>query len=111
MTMRIPKLSLVVLVGPSGSGKSTFARTHFKPTEVVSSDACRAMLTDDENCLTVNAEAFALVHHIAGRPGGPRPVSARFAARRAEQGGLWPKSTDCRDQARAAPVATSPPAT
>ena len=67
MTIRIPKLSLVVLVGPSGSGKSTFARTHFKPTEVVSSDACRAMLTDDETCLTVNAEAFALVHHIAGQ--------------------------------------------
>jgi protein phosphatase len=67
MTISIPKLSLVVLVGPSGSGKSTFARTHFRPTEVVSSDACRAMLTDDENCLTVNAEAFALVHHIAGQ--------------------------------------------
>jgi energy-coupling factor transporter ATP-binding protein EcfA2 len=67
MTISIPKLSLVVLVGPSGSGKSTFARTHFKPTEVVSSDACRAMLIDDENCLTVNAEAFALVHHIAGQ--------------------------------------------
>lgn len=67
MKITIPKLSLVVLVGPSGSGKSTFARKHFRLTEVVSSDGCRAMLTDDENCLTVNAEAFALVHHIAGQ--------------------------------------------
>ena len=36
-----PNLSLVVLIGPSGSGKSTFAREHFLPTEVLSSDDCR----------------------------------------------------------------------
>jgi len=40
-TLAIPQLSLVTLIGPSGSGKSTFARTHFLPTEVISSDACR----------------------------------------------------------------------
>jgi len=45
----IPELSLVVLVGSSGSGKSTFARTHFLPTEVVSSDFCRGLVSDDEN--------------------------------------------------------------
>lgn len=67
MTIRIPKLSLVVLVGPSGSGKSTFARKHFLPTEVVSSDACRAMLSDDENDQAVTPEAFALLHHIAAQ--------------------------------------------
>ncbi len=67
MTIRIPKLSLVVLVGPSGAGKSTFARQHFLPTEVVSSDGCRAMLSDDENNLAVTPEAFALVHHIAAQ--------------------------------------------
>ena len=38
MEITIPKLSLVVLIGPSGSGKSTFARKHFLPTEVLSSD-------------------------------------------------------------------------
>jgi hypothetical protein len=44
-----PKLSIVVLIGPSGSGKSTFARKHFLPTEVISSDACRALISHDEN--------------------------------------------------------------
>jgi len=43
MPLSLPKLSLVVLVGPSGSGKSTFARKHFLVTEILSSDACRAI--------------------------------------------------------------------
>ena len=47
--LTIPELSLVVLVGPSGCGKSTFARKHFKPTEVISSDFCRGLVSDDEN--------------------------------------------------------------
>jgi ABC-type nitrate/sulfonate/bicarbonate transport system ATPase subunit len=33
--MKIPKLSLVVLIGPSGSGKSTFAKRHFLATEIL----------------------------------------------------------------------------
>lgn len=49
MTIRIPELSLVVLIGPSGCGKSTFVRKHFKPTEVISSDYCRGLVSDDEN--------------------------------------------------------------
>ncbi len=61
----IPDGSLVVLVGPSGAGKSTFARRHFRPTEVLSSDAFRAMLTDDEGDQTVSRQAFALLHHVA----------------------------------------------
>lgn len=65
MEMQIPKLSLVVLVGPSGSGKSTFARKHFVPTEVLSSDVCRGMVCDDENDQTVTNEAFELLHFIA----------------------------------------------
>ncbi len=49
----------------SGSGKSTFARSHFAPTEIVSSDACRALVSDDENDQRATSGAFALVHAIA----------------------------------------------
>jgi ABC-type dipeptide/oligopeptide/nickel transport system ATPase component len=45
----VPAMGLVVLVGVSGSGKSTFAARHFKPTEVISSDYCRGLVSDDEN--------------------------------------------------------------
>jgi len=62
----VPRLSLVVLVGASGSGKSTFARTHFGRYEVVSSDACRGMVSDDENDQSATPAAFALLHHIVG---------------------------------------------
>ncbi len=65
MQIKIPNLSLVVLIGPSGSGKTTFARRHFLPTEVLSSDACRAMVSDNENDQTVTAHAFQVLHHIA----------------------------------------------
>ena len=65
-TLTIPELSLVVLIGVTGSGKSTFARTHFKPTQIISSDACRGVVSDDENDQSATADAFALVHHVAG---------------------------------------------
>jgi protein phosphatase len=61
----IPELSLVLLIGPSGSGKSTFARTHFKATEVLSSDFCRGLVADNENDQTVTGEAFEILHFIA----------------------------------------------
>ena len=65
MTISVPNLSLVVLVGPSGSGKSTFARRHFKPTEVLSSDACRGMVGDDETDQAVTPQAFEVLHFLA----------------------------------------------
>ena len=65
MTISIPNLSFVILIGPSGSGKSTFARKHFLPTEILSSDACRGMVSDNENDQTVTNEAFELLHFIA----------------------------------------------
>src|ERR1700686_3951212 len=67
MKISIPKLSLVVLIGPSGSGKSTFARKHFLPTEILSSDACRALVSDHENDQTVTKDAFAVLHFIAAK--------------------------------------------
>lgn len=63
----IPELSLVVLVGISGSGKSTFARQHFAATEVLSSDICRALVSDDENDQDATKDAFDVLHYIAGK--------------------------------------------
>ncbi|WP_299624611.1 polynucleotide kinase-phosphatase [Pelagibius sp.] len=64
-TIALPEFCLVVLIGPSGAGKSTFARKHFLPTEVISSDACRGMVADDENDQSATGPAFDLVHFIA----------------------------------------------
>ncbi|MDN3241776.1 polynucleotide kinase-phosphatase [Glycomyces tritici] len=65
-TISVPELSLVILIGVSGSGKSTFAARHFKPTQVISSDYCRGLVSDDESDQTATTEAFDLLHHIAG---------------------------------------------
>ncbi|MEN1704628.1 MAG: polynucleotide kinase-phosphatase [Planctomycetota bacterium] len=67
MNIELPELSLVVLVGPSGSGKSSFARKHFKPTEVLSSDYCRGLVSDDENNQAATEDAFDVLHYIAGK--------------------------------------------
>ena len=62
--IHIPELSLVVLVGTSGSGKSTFAKKHFLGTEVISSDYCRGLVSDNENSLEATSDAFDLVHYM-----------------------------------------------
>jgi len=67
MEVKIPELALVVLVGPSGSGKSTLARTLFKPTEVISSDFCRGLVSDDENNQAATNDAFEVLHFIAAK--------------------------------------------
>ncbi|GAB2856189.1 polynucleotide kinase-phosphatase [Nocardioides pacificus] len=63
----IPELSLVLLVGVSGSGKSTFAAQHFGPFEVLSSDYCRGLVSDDENDQAATKDAFEVLHYIAGK--------------------------------------------
>jgi protein phosphatase len=60
----LPADAVVVLVGISGSGKSTFAKAHFAPTEILSSDAFRAIVTDDESDQSVTEAAFALLHAV-----------------------------------------------
>ena len=67
MELTIPELSLVLLVGITGSGKSTFARAHFKPTEVISSDFCRGLVADDENDQSATPAAFDLLKYIVGK--------------------------------------------
>jgi len=63
--VNLPDFCLVVLIGASGSGKSTFARKHFLPTEIVSSDTCRGIVADDENDQSATGAAFNLVKYIA----------------------------------------------
>ncbi|MFI0711566.1 polynucleotide kinase-phosphatase [Streptomyces inhibens] len=65
--LAVPDLSLVVLIGATGSGKSTFAARHFKPTEVISSDFCRGLVSDDENDQSASGDAFEVLHFIAGK--------------------------------------------
>ncbi|WP_033438642.1 polynucleotide kinase-phosphatase [Saccharothrix sp. NRRL B-16314] len=67
MELKIPDLCLVVLVGASGSGKSTFARKHFLPTQVLSSDYFRGLVADDENDQSASAAAFEVLHFVAGK--------------------------------------------
>jgi protein phosphatase len=63
----VPELSLIVLIGISGAGKSTFGRAHFRATEVISSDFCRALVADDENDQAATPAAFELLHYIVGK--------------------------------------------
>ena len=67
MNIAIPELALVVLIGPSGSGKSTFARQHFRPSEIISSDYCRGLVSDDENNQAATQDAFEVLHFIAAK--------------------------------------------
>jgi protein phosphatase len=67
MKITLPELCLVALVGASGSGKSTFARRHFKPTEILSSDFFRGVVCDDENSQAANKDAFELLHFAAAK--------------------------------------------
>lgn len=66
MEIKIPELALVMLIGASGSGKSTFARRHFKSTEILTSDFCRAIVSDDENDQSATEDAFSVLKYIAG---------------------------------------------
>jgi protein phosphatase len=67
MKITLPELSLVVLIGASGSGKSTFARKNFHSFEVLSSDFCRGLVSDDENNQTASSDAFDVLYYIAAK--------------------------------------------
>ncbi len=64
MKMQLPNSSLILLIGATGSGKSTFAAQHFLPTEIVSSDRCRGLVSDDDNDQKATQDAFELLDAI-----------------------------------------------
>lgn len=55
----------MLLVGPAGSGKTTYAKAHFAPTEILSSDAFRGMVSDDEGDQSATPAAFSVLHRVA----------------------------------------------
>src|SRR5258706_13822921 len=67
MKLPIPELAVVALIGASGSGKSTFARKQFRATEILSSDFCRGLVSDDENSQAATNDAFEVLHFIASK--------------------------------------------
>lgn len=67
MVIDLPANALVVLIGATGSGKSTFARRHFRPTEVLSSDFFRGLVSDDEDDQSATSDAFEVLHLVAAR--------------------------------------------
>ena len=67
MRINVPELSLVLLIGPSGSGKSSFAKKHFAKHQVVSSDFCRGMISNDENNQAATNDAFDLLNYIIAK--------------------------------------------
>jgi alkanesulfonate monooxygenase SsuD/methylene tetrahydromethanopterin reductase-like flavin-dependent oxidoreductase (luciferase family)/predicted kinase len=64
VTPELPRPALVVLVGPSASGKSTWASSLFAASEIVSSDALRAMVGEADDDLAASADAFAVLDAI-----------------------------------------------
>lgn len=65
--VRVFRPSLLVLCGPAACGKSTFAVRHFRPTQVISSDFCRALVCDDERDQRYHQQAFALVDFLVSQ--------------------------------------------
>ena len=58
----LPADALVLLIGIAASGKTSFAAKHFGPTEVLSSDAFRALIADDPSAQGATDDAFDLLH-------------------------------------------------
>jgi protein phosphatase len=67
MKIIIPELSLVMLIGPFGSGKTTFAQRHFKSTEILSTDFCRALVSNEETNQAATKDAYDVLHFITAK--------------------------------------------
>jgi protein phosphatase len=66
-TINLPEMALVALIGASSAGKSSFAARHFLPSEVLSSDVFRRLVSDDEGALDANADTFDSLFYVAAK--------------------------------------------
>src|SRR3954452_14676923 len=66
-TVRLPSTCLVVLVGPSGAGKSTWAARQFRPSQVVATDALRALVGEGDHDQRAGTDAFAVLDDVLER--------------------------------------------
>ncbi len=64
MEIRIPEFCLALMMGPTGAGKSHFAQKWFNTTEILSSDNCRALVSDDPANRECSDDAFAVLHAV-----------------------------------------------
>ncbi|GAB4319147.1 MAG: hypothetical protein Kow0059_12950 [Candidatus Sumerlaeia bacterium] len=65
MKIILPRRAIVVLCGAAGSGKTTFARRHFRPSQVLSSDLCRQLICDRVDWSPhISPAAFRVLHTI-----------------------------------------------
>jgi protein phosphatase len=84
-------VTLYVLCGPPGCGKSTWAARRFRPSQIVSTDALREMLTDDINSMGHNDVVFDFFYSIIyARLGLGLATVADATQLRAT--GAWPES-------------------
>jgi len=60
----MPRPTLTVLIGASGSGKSAYAAARWKPSQIVSSDHLREVVSDDPASQLANMDVFSLLHQI-----------------------------------------------
>ena len=63
-TVQLPDPAVVVLAGAAGSGKSTWAVERFRASEIVSSDALRAIVGSGPADLDASVDAFGLLDTI-----------------------------------------------
>jgi protein phosphatase len=75
MRIELPELCLAMMAGPSGAGKSTFTAKHFRPTEILSSDYFRGLVSDDENDQSVTQDAFETLYYVAAKRLGNRKLT------------------------------------